>query len=91
MSIGLVQIWPANAGEGTAVRRTATVIGRAAFATDQGVDKKGTPADGFVPGMDVHARLTVVGDGPCRAGGTGDRRTGLECPKATTSATGRWA
>ena len=31
---------------------------------DQGVDKKGAPADGFTPGMDIHAALTVVGDGP---------------------------
>jgi electron-transferring-flavoprotein dehydrogenase len=31
---------------------------------DQGVDKKGQPADGFTPGMDVHAALTVVADGP---------------------------
>ena len=31
---------------------------------DQGVTKQGAPADGFTPGMDVHAALTVVGDGP---------------------------
>ena len=31
---------------------------------DQGVDKKGQPADGFTPGMDIHAALTVVADGP---------------------------
>jgi electron-transferring-flavoprotein dehydrogenase len=31
---------------------------------DQGVDKKGKPSDGFTPGMDIHAALTVVGDGP---------------------------
>jgi electron-transferring-flavoprotein dehydrogenase len=30
---------------------------------DQGVDKKGNPSDGFTPGMDVHAALTVVADG----------------------------
>ena len=28
------------------------------------MDKKGNPADGFTPGMDIHAALTVVGDGP---------------------------
>jgi electron-transferring-flavoprotein dehydrogenase len=28
------------------------------------VDKKGNPSDGFTPGMDVHAALTVIGDGP---------------------------
>src|SRR5208282_4361000 len=31
---------------------------------DQGVDKKGAPSDGFTPGMDIHAALTVVADGP---------------------------
>jgi len=31
---------------------------------DQGVDKKGQPAAGFTPGMDIHAALTVIGDGP---------------------------
>jgi electron-transferring-flavoprotein dehydrogenase len=34
---------------------------------DQGVDKKGNPSDGFTPGMDIHAALTVVGDGPVSA------------------------
>ena len=31
---------------------------------DQGVDKKGNPSDGFTPGMDIRAALTIVGDGP---------------------------
>ena len=31
---------------------------------DQGVNKQGSPSDGFTPGMDIHAALTVVGDGP---------------------------
>lgn len=31
---------------------------------DQGVDKKGNASDGFTPGMDVYAALTVIGDGP---------------------------
>ncbi len=31
---------------------------------DQGVTKQGTPSDGFTPGMDIHAALTVVADGP---------------------------
>jgi len=34
---------------------------------DQGVDKQGLPSDGFTPGMDIHAALTVVGDGPVGA------------------------
>ena len=36
---------------------------------DQGVDRTGAPADGFMAGMDVLAPLTVVGDGPVGAVG----------------------
>ena len=36
---------------------------------DQGVDRDGRPEAGFMPGMDVHAALTVVGDGPVGAVG----------------------
>jgi len=36
---------------------------------DQGVDRDGTPQDNFMPGMDIHAALTVVGDGPVGAVG----------------------
>jgi len=65
MTSGLVQIWP-----GTPVSEPLfepTAAGRAVRGirlTDQGVDKKGNPAGGFMPGMDVRALLTVVGDGP---------------------------
>ena len=46
--------------------------------TDQGVDKHGAPADGYMPGMDVRARLTVVGDGPVGAVGQAiDDRIGM--------------
>jgi electron-transferring-flavoprotein dehydrogenase len=31
---------------------------------DQGVDNQGNPANGYMPGMDIKAALTVVGDGP---------------------------
>ncbi len=34
---------------------------------DQGVDKQGRPGDGFTPGMDIRAALTVIGDGPVGA------------------------
>jgi electron-transferring-flavoprotein dehydrogenase len=67
MAGGLVQIWP-----GTPVaaplfadnsdKNDKTVVG--VRLTDQGVDKSGAPSDGFMPGMDVRAQLTVVGDGP---------------------------
>ena len=45
---------------------------------DQGVDKSGAPADGFMAGMDVRAQLTVVGDGPVGAVGQAlDEKLGL--------------
>lgn len=60
-STGVVQIWP-----GTPVAKALTqddsVVG--VRLLDQGVDKQGKPSDGFMPGMDIHAALTVVGDGP---------------------------
>jgi electron-transferring-flavoprotein dehydrogenase len=58
---GTVQIWP-----GTPVSQALIEGGRVAGVrlVDQGVDKAGKPGDGFMPGMDVHAALTVVGDGP---------------------------
>jgi electron-transferring-flavoprotein dehydrogenase len=63
-STGTVQIWP-----GTPVSQALTdenkVIG--VRLLDQGVDKQGNPSDGFTPGMDIHAALTVVGDGPVGA------------------------
>jgi len=60
-STGTVQIWP-----GTPVAQALVedhkVVGIRLL--DQGVDKQGRPGDGFLPGMDIHAALTVVGDGP---------------------------
>lgn len=58
---GTVQIWP-----GTPVAE-ALIEGQQVCGVrllDQGVDRQGQPADGFMPGMDVRAALTVVGDGP---------------------------
>ncbi len=58
---GTVQIWP-----GTPVAQ-ALIEGDKVIGVrllDQGVDRKGHPAEGFAPGLDVHAALTVVGDGP---------------------------
>jgi electron-transferring-flavoprotein dehydrogenase len=66
MASGLVQIWP-----GTPVSQPL-IAGKAVKGVrlaDQGVDKYGMPADGFMAGMDVRARLTVVGDGPVGAVG----------------------
>jgi len=60
-STGAVQIWP-----GTPVAQALIedhqVLG--VRLLDQGVDKQGKPGEGFMPGMDIHAALTVVGDGP---------------------------
>jgi electron-transferring-flavoprotein dehydrogenase len=60
-STGAVQVWP-----GTPVSQALIeddkVIG--VRLLDQGVDRKGQPAAGFTPGLDVHAALTVIGDGP---------------------------
>jgi electron-transferring-flavoprotein dehydrogenase len=75
MVSGLVQIWPASPVKGPLFAGRKVVGLRLA---DQGVDKKGSPADGFMPGMDVHARLTVVGDGPVGAVGRAiDERLGM--------------
>jgi len=60
-STGTVQIWP-----GTPVAKPLIeddkVVG--VRLLDQGVDKQGRASEGFMPGMDIHAALTVVGDGP---------------------------
>ena len=74
-STGLVQIWPGMPVseplmEGDAVNGIRLV--------DQGVGLDGAPGDGFLPGMDVHAALTVVADGPVGAVGRKlDARFGL--------------
>jgi electron-transferring-flavoprotein dehydrogenase len=63
---GTVQVWP-----GTPVAK-AIVEGRKVAGVrllDQGVDKSGAPAEGFTPGMDIRAALTVIGDGPVGAVG----------------------
>jgi electron-transferring-flavoprotein dehydrogenase len=66
MSTGLAQVWP-----GTPVS-TALFDGKAVTGVrlaDQGVDRAGAPDAGFMAGMDVRAKLTVVGDGPVGAVG----------------------
>jgi len=61
MASGLVQIWPGTPVSAPLFSGSAVQGLRLA---DQGVDKHGAPSDGFLPGMDVLAHLTVVGDGP---------------------------
>lgn len=67
---GLVQLWPgmpvsepiiASSPEGEAVSGVRLA--------DQGVNADGTPTAQFMPGMEVRAGLTVVGDGPVGAVG----------------------
>jgi len=60
MATGFVQIWP-----GSPVSGPLAAGGRVEGIrlVDQGVDKSGSPAEGFMPGMDVRAKLTVIGDG----------------------------
>jgi electron-transferring-flavoprotein dehydrogenase len=60
-STGTVQLWP-----GTPVSQALIEDGKVVGIRllDQGVDKQGKAGDGFMPGMDIHAALTVIGDGP---------------------------
>jgi electron-transferring-flavoprotein dehydrogenase len=66
MATGAVQIWPGSP-VGEAIIEDDAVAG--VRLLDQGVAKDGKPADGFMPGMDVRAPLTVVADGPVGAVG----------------------
>jgi electron-transferring-flavoprotein dehydrogenase len=61
MASGLVQVWP-----GTPVASPLIEDDRVAGVRliDQGTDRQGNPEAGFMPGMDIRAALTVVGDGP---------------------------
>ncbi|MGE4553400.1 MAG: 4Fe-4S ferredoxin [Desulfovibrionaceae bacterium] len=61
MGSGLVQIWPGTPVAEPLMDRSAVTGVRLA---DQGVDKTGAPDAGYMPGMDVGASLTVIGDGP---------------------------
>jgi electron-transferring-flavoprotein dehydrogenase len=65
-STGLVQVWPGMPVSEPLIEGNAVNGIRLA---DQGVALNGAPSDGFMPGMDVHAALTVVADGPVGAVG----------------------
>jgi len=60
MASGLVQIWPGSPVAGPLFSDTKVEGLR---LCDQGVDRHGAPAEGFMAGMDVQAQLTVVADG----------------------------
>ena len=75
MNSGLVQIWPGTPVSAPLI--SGNVI-EGLRLCDQGVDSHGTPTDDFMAGMDVHAHLTVVGDGPVGAVGRAiDQQLGL--------------
>jgi electron-transferring-flavoprotein dehydrogenase len=61
MGSGRAQIWP-----GTPVSEPLIAPDRVTGVRliDQGTDKAGNPDAGFMPGMDIRAALTVIGDGP---------------------------
>jgi electron-transferring-flavoprotein dehydrogenase len=63
---GLVQIWPGMPVSEPLIEADAVTGIR---LSDQGVGLDGAPGDGFMPGMDVRAALTVVADGPVGAVG----------------------
>ncbi len=81
MASGFVQIWPGTPVSAPLFCGVANAQYRGVAGlrlADQGVDKLGAPAVGFMPGMDVRAQLTVVGDGPVGAVGQRlDERFGL--------------
>jgi electron-transferring-flavoprotein dehydrogenase len=60
-SAGAVQVWPGTPVSGALIENNEVVGVR---LLDQGVGKSGVPGDGYMPGMDIRAALTVVGDGP---------------------------
>ncbi|MGC9157658.1 MAG: hypothetical protein ACP5FH_01615 [Terracidiphilus sp.] len=72
MATGLVQIWPGTPVAAPLLSPGPEGSGKKVEGvrlTDQGVEKSGAPAEGFLAGMDVRAQLTVVGDGPVGAVG----------------------
>ncbi|MBN1541354.1 4Fe-4S ferredoxin [candidate division KSB1 bacterium] len=61
MSTGLIQLWPGTPVSEPLIENEQV---RGIRLMDQGTDLQGKPVDGFMPGMDIQADLTVVGDGP---------------------------
>jgi electron-transferring-flavoprotein dehydrogenase len=61
MASGVVQVWPGTPVSQALIEEDKVVGVR---LVDQGTDKAGNPDAGFMPGMDIKASLTVVGDGP---------------------------
>jgi electron-transferring-flavoprotein dehydrogenase len=66
MASGAVQIWPGTPVAEALVEEESV---RGVRLADQGVGRNGEPEAGYAAGTDVHAALTVVGDGPVGAVG----------------------
>jgi len=65
---GLVQIWPGMPVEEALPGVAKGSVGGIRLA-DQGLDPNGDQQAAYLPGMDIHAELTVIGDGPVGAVG----------------------
>ena len=75
MLSGLVQIWPGMPVSAPLIEGERVTGIRLA---DQGVNRDGSPAAGYAPGMEIRAPFTVVGDGPVGPVGLAlDRHFGL--------------
>ncbi len=75
MGTGLVQLWPGTPIAEALIEEDGV---KGVRLVDQGVDSQGRPDAGFMPGMDIRAALTVIGDGPVGPVGRQiDRRFGL--------------
>lgn len=61
MGTGLVQVWPGTPVSEVLIENDSVAGVR---LMDQGTDRQGNPESGYMPGMDIRAELTVVGDGP---------------------------
>lgn len=64
MGSGAAQIWPGTPVTEALIEENVV---KGVRLIDQGVDKDGKPDAGYMPGMDIKARLTVVADGPIGA------------------------
>jgi electron-transferring-flavoprotein dehydrogenase len=66
MASGTVQIWPGMPVAEPLISAQRVLGVR---LLDQGMERDGRPTASFLPGMDVYAALTVIGDGPIGAVG----------------------
>jgi electron-transferring-flavoprotein dehydrogenase len=78
MASGLVQIWPGTPVSAPLFSGPDGKAVEGVRLADQGVEGDGTPTGSYLPGIDVRAPLTVVGDGPTGAVGRAiDARVGM--------------